>query len=134
MKRIAALCLIFLLALPLAACGEPDTFDAYAVDYSDPALTIAYGDYTGMGDFMNHVEEYEGQIICVDGLYDEVTVPCVMEPNDNGRSHGITIDVAGYKMRDYPEPESRVRVTGILVREEYGLYVLYLTPEQFVIL
>ncbi|MBR2666936.1 MAG: hypothetical protein IKD96_02110 [Oscillospiraceae bacterium] len=135
------LCPVICLMLFLAACGgnasaPPDDLDLTAVNYGDVAFQVVYGDYPAMGRLMDAVSsgELDGKVVFIDGIYDEITGPCIMEDNGKGMRHGITISVVGYRQRDYPAVDTHVQITGVVVPEAFGVYNVYTLPEHFVII
>ncbi len=139
MKKI--LCLALCLMLFLAACGgdtssPPDGLDLTSVDYGDLAFQVVYGDYPAMGRLMDAASngELDGKVVFIDGIYDEITGPCIMEDNGKGMRHGITVSVVGYRQRDYPAVDTRIQITGVVVPESFGVYTVYVLPERFIII
>ncbi len=135
------LCPVIFLMLFLVACGNnasapPDDLDLTSVNYGDVAYQVVYGDYAAMGQLMDKVSagELDGKVVFIDGIYDEITGPCIMEDNGKGMRHGITISVTGYQKRDYPALDTHIQITGVVVPEAFGVYTVYTLPEHFVII
>lgn len=91
---------------------------AKEVDYSNPDLVIADGDFAAMESFLNDWSEqkWDGKVIKITGISGRRMSNCtILEKDGNGTGRGCSYEITGASFPDdYPADDAKVTVTGVL--------------------
>lgn len=122
---------------PTESTGEVSQGEDTSVpaDYSNPDVTIAYGDFDGIVTFTDAMlaGQYDGQIIQVEGISSKRMSNCaILEANEAGdEKRGFTWQLEGApEMSAYPADDTHVVITGQVVIGEYDVRFLQVPADQ----
>ena len=88
-------------------------------------FSIAYGDYAAMQVMAKKLQSMgykEGQTITIDGELSKGFSTASIGERKGGMYIGTTLDVKGWKLDDFPEDESRIKVTAKVVTDKENFF------------
>ncbi|MBO7613766.1 MAG: hypothetical protein J6S81_08145 [Treponema sp.] len=88
-------------------------------------FNIAYGDFEAMQTMAKKLQNRgykEGQEITIDGELSKGFVTASIGERKGGMYTGTTLDVKGWTLDDFPEDESRIKVTAKVVTDKENFF------------
>ena len=122
-----------------ASTDAEASVDIKTADYSNPAVTIEFGDFELIKTVTNDMQtgKYDGKVIKVTGISEKRMSSCsIMEKDEStGTGYGMTYYLDGKPdLSEYPAEDAKVTILGVVTIEEYGVRALTVLPEKITVL
>ncbi len=113
--------------------------DLTAADYSNPAVTIEYGDFELIQTVTKDMQtgKYDGKVIKVTGISQKRMSSCtVMERDEStGTGYGMTYYLDGKpNLSEYPAEDAKVELLGVVTVGDYDVRALTVLPDKVTVI
>lgn len=123
------------------ADATTQTAEAYvtADELTKPTITIALGDFEGMGALAKDIQEFrnEGAIVQIDGYVSNfgkgMSYNIVEKNEDGSQSVGTTFAIEGVDEDAYPADGTHVQLTGKVAHSDTKSFLIIRTLPEFVV-
>lgn len=124
-----------------SADATTQTAEAYvtADELAKPTVTIALGDFEGMGALAKDIQEFrnEGAIVQIDGYVSNfgkgMSYNIVEKNEDGSQSVGTTFVIEGVDEDAYPADGTHVQLTGKVTHSDTKSFLIIRTLPEFVV-
>ena len=124
-----------------SAADESSTasVDIAAADYSNPAVTIEFGDFETIKQVTEDMQsgKYDGQVIKVTGISQKRMTNCTIIERDEstGTGYGMTYYLEGQpELSEYPAEDAKVEICGVVTIGEYDVRALTVPADKVTVI
>ncbi len=119
--------------------ADDASVDLAAADYSNPAITIEFGDTELIQTVTQDMQtgKYDGQVIKVTGISERRMSNCTILEKDEstGTGYGMTYYLDGQTdLSKYPEDGAKAELLGVVTVGEYDVRSLTVLPDKVTVL